>query len=296
MLVDYLEESAEYLKQKYEHLERLEAQYIKVYDRDIKREVGIIKGEIRKKKSEITSQLLLNLEEFRYLNKYFPDLLNAFIQDKYIGKYIAKKSWLLNYKPLPPQEAAKQLEILYQMRTQLKDAKKFLRTWVGTVNSRAFCATFPVLKGEFEGKLEKDEVIEIIEKTDKKLIKKGWLLLITDSLIHIPLAKFSNKLTTLRYDELSAKSAMKAARGRGTVAEASAIRKYEKVKRQADHYENILIQILLANPEYVNNIKKNKNWLSRVPRNAIEKLSEKVTPRKVKERAWLNKMNKKLSD
>ncbi len=294
MLVDFLEESAEYLKMKYEALHRLEDQYRKIYDRDIKREISVIKGEIRKKKSEITNELLLNLEEFRYLSKYFPELLDAFMEDEYIGRYIRKKAWLLNYHPLPPKEAARELNILVAKRNELRESKKFLKKWVGDVNSRAFCATFPVLKGSFSGKLEKDEVIEIIDEVDRKLIKEGWLLLITDSLINIPLAKFSNKLVQLRFDEMEARNNVRKSKGKGTVMEASALRKYEKVKRQADHYENIIIQILLANPGYLRAMKKSKSWLSRTRKNPIEKIAERVTPRKVKERSWLNAMNKKL--
>lgn len=296
MLVDYLENAAEFLQKKDAILKKLEEHYRTIYDRDIKREVILVKLEIRKKQSEITNELLLNLEEFRYLKKYFPDLLTAFMDDPYIGKFIKKKEWLLNYKPVDPKTASIELSKLNSKRAELKDAKKFLGKWIGSVNSRSFCATFPVLKGSFEGSLEKDEVITIIEGLDKKLIKEGWLLLITDSLITIPLAKFSNKLTSLRFDEMSARADMNNSRGKGTTLEANSIRKFEKIKRQADHYENVIIQLLLANPKYLKSLKNSKDWLSKTKLNKIEKIANRVTPRSVKERAWLNEMNKKIKD
>ena len=83
-------------------------------------------------------------------------------------------------------------------------------------------------------------------------------------------------------------------KGKGTVAEANALRKYEKVRRNRIHYENVIIQLLLANPAYSRSLKK-RNWLSREKKSVLEKIAQRVTPHKVKERTWLNQMNKKLS-
>ncbi|GEM_PF-784390 len=295
LLIDYLEEAAEYLRVQIEKRHKLEDQYRRIYDRDIKREISLVNIDIKKKKSEVTNQILLNLDEFRYLKAYFPELLDAFMEDEYIGKMISSKSWLLYYKPIPPKEAATKLGQLKMFRAQLKEAKKFIKTWVGTVNSRAFAATFPILKGRIKGKLNKAEVLQAIEKADKELIKEGWLLLISDSLIKIPLSKFSNKIIKLRVAKMQADSKVKYARGRGTVAEAAALREYKKVSRRLTHYENLVIQILLANPNFLRNMKKSRNWLSRERLSIIEKIAEHVTPRTVKERAWLNEMNKKLA-
>ncbi|MBU0528079.1 hypothetical protein KKE92_06360 [Candidatus Micrarchaeota archaeon] len=295
LLIDYLEEAAEYLRVQIENRHKLEDQYRRIYDRDIKREISIVNRDIKKKKSEITTQLLLNLDEFRYLKVYFPELLDAFMEDEYIGKIISSKSWLLYYKPLPPKEAAMKMNQLKMFRAQLKEAKKFTKTWVGTVNSKAFAATFPILKGRITGKLTKGEVVQAIEKADKELMKEGWLLLISDSLIKIPLSKFSNKIIRLRVAKMQADAKVKYSRGRGTVAETNALREYNKIARKLAHYENLVIQILLANPNFLRNMKKNHTWLSRDKLSIIEKVAETVTPRTVKERAWLNEMNEKLA-
>lgn len=295
LLIEYLEQAAFFLREKNETRSRLEAQYRRIYDRDIKREISIINREIEKKKSEVTNQLLLNLEEFRFLDKYFPELLKAFMEDEFIGPTISKKSWLLNYAPVAPAEAARRLEFLRRKRLQLKDAKRFLRKWVGSVDSKAFCATFPVLKGHLDQDLEKDEAAKIIDEADLKLRKEGWLLLISDSLIKIPISKFSDKLVKYKMQEMTAQNEMRRVKGKGTVAEAAALRKYRKIVRRRDHYENLIIQLLLANPNYLRSLKRNRDWLSRTRRGVVEKIAERVTPHKVKERAWLNEMREKLS-
>jgi hypothetical protein len=295
LLIEFLEQAAEYLREKTELRAKLDAQYRRVYDRDIKREISLINREIAMKKSEITNELLLNLEEFRCLDKYFPELLQAFMEDSYIGKIISKKSWLLRHIQVSPQEASQRLQFLSHKRTQLKDAKLFLRKWVGPVEAKAFCATFPSLKGHLEEDLEKDEVVRIIDDADAKLRREGWILLISDSLIKIPIAKFSNKLVKYTYRELAARTKMNKARGKGTVAEAAALREFEKVSRKKTHYENLLIQILLANPPYLRSLKKKKHWLSREKGGVVEKIAERITPHTVKERAWLDEMNKKLA-
>ena len=96
LLIDYLENAAAFMREKKEHLKKLDAQYRQVYDRDIKKEIAQIRSEITKKNSEINNQLLLNLEEFRALQKYYPDLLGAYMEYEYICKIISKKSWLLD--------------------------------------------------------------------------------------------------------------------------------------------------------------------------------------------------------
>ncbi len=296
LLIDYLEDATSYLQEKTTRLRKLDDQYRKIYDRDIKREIGLIKQEIRKKRSEIINNILLNLDEFTYLNKYFPELLQTFIEDEYIGKIISKKVWLLNFKQMPPKEAVAMLEQIKSWRMQLKDAKKLLITkWVGKVDSRAFVATYPMLKGHIKNDLERDEVITIIDRVDKGLLREGWLILITDALIEIPIAKFMTKISRLQYLELMANGDFTRARGRGTVGEVSAMRKLEKIKRKKQHYENILTQVLLANPAYLRKLKTNKNWLAKNKQTTLQKFVECITPHKVKERAWFNEMKKRLS-
>jgi hypothetical protein len=295
VLVDYLEDAAEYLRERTEKLRDLDSQYRRMYDRDLKREMGLVRQDIKKKKAQVTRELLVNLDEFRHLKKYYPDLLCAFTEDEYIGPIISKKAWLLDFKEMKTQQIVEEFQELKAKRAELKDARKFLRRWVGKVGAKAFVATYPPLAGYLEGDIEKDEVIEIIKKADKDLRRKGWLLLISDSLIEQPISKFLAKIRTYRNKELEDEVKLRQAKGRGTVAEANAKRTLEGTMRKKHHYENVLKQLLLANPSYLLSLKKKKDWLSRERKNALEKFVESVTPIRVKERAWLDEMRKRLS-
>ncbi len=296
LLIEYLEEASEYLREKKERMKKLDEQYRHIYDHDIKKEMAQVRTEMAKKASEVTYELLLNLDEFRALHKYYPELMQAFIEDEYIGKIIAGKAWLLDYKPLPPQQAAAKLSQLKEWRAQLKDAKMFMRRWVGSVDSKAILATYPVLRGYLSGVVDKEEALAAIQKADKVLLKEGWLLLISDSLIQIPIAKFMQKINDLRYQELQAQASLARASGTGTVAETSALRKYQEIAKKKQHYERVLVQVLLANPSYLRSLKKKKNWTSRERSSNLDKIAQGVTPHSIKERVWLNQMRKKLEE
>jgi hypothetical protein len=296
LLVDYLEDSASYLREKREKLRKLEETFKKIYDRDIKKEMAEIKIEIRKKQSEVNYQLLLNLEEFRALNKYYADLLNVFMDDEYIGKVIGKKAWLLDFRQTPPKLAAAKLQQIKQWRSQLRDAKAFLRKWVGRVDARSIVATYPVLRGHMSGEMDKEEALAAVDRADRVLLREGWLLLISDSLIQIPLAKFMTNINKLRYEEVQASHAMNQARGRGTVAETAALRKFQEITRRRQHYEKMIEQVLLANPRYLKALKKDKNWLAKNRSSSLDKLVQGVSPKSIKERVWLNRMRKKLEE
>src|SRR5262249_35000532 len=124
---------------------------------------------------------------------------------------------------------------------------------------------------------------------------EGWLLLISDSLIQIPIAKFMTQINQLRFEEIRAQAEMNRARGRGTVAETMALRKLQAIQRRKQHYERALTQVLLSSPEYLKSIKKKKDWQSRDKGGNFEKLIRGITPHTIKERAWLDEMRKKLS-
>jgi hypothetical protein len=294
MLIEYMQDASLSIQDMTERLQKLDVQYRRCYDRDIRREMSLIKREIRKAKSDARNELLFRLEEFRYLDKYFPDLLKAFMEDEYIGPVMKKKAWLLDFKNVPAKQAAMKLGQLRVWRMQVKDARKTLTGWVGNVSKKAFVATYPVLKGEMEGDMEKDEAIEMVDKVDKLLLREGWLLLISDSLIKIPISKFMNKIQKLSTMEMQAELMSAKARGKGTVAETAALRKLEKIRAKKDHYERVLRQVLLSNPTCLRSMKRKKDWLSRERQSGFEKFIQGVVPFKVKERSWLNEMKKKI--
>lgn len=294
LLIDYLEEAAAYLMGRREMLRKLDAVYHRTYDSDLVREMRGVRQEIGRKRAEVKETLLLNLEEFRALNKYFPELLGAYMEDEHIGKVLSSKAWLLDFRPLPQEQAAAKLEQLREWRAQLRDARRFLRGWVGKVDSRSFCATYPPLRGYLRGEVDKEEALHTIEKVDRLLRKEGWLVLISDSVIHIPLSKFVMKHNSLRYEETKAQLECKRMAGRGTIAETRAAERLLEVQKQKEHYVRMITQLFLANPEYLASLKKRKTWLSREKGGAVERFAQLVTPHKIKERVWLNDMRKRL--
>lgn len=296
LLIEYLEEAAAYLREKRGKLKKLDEQYRRIWDRDIKKEMFQTRQDISKKSSEVNNELLLNLEEFRAIHKYFPELLQAYMEDEHIGKTLQKKAWLLDYKPLAPKAAAARLAQLQEWRSQLRDAKEFLKRWVGTVNARAFVATYPILRNYLSGTMDKIDALSAIATADKTLLKEGWLILISDSLIQIPVAKFMSKINALRIEEMDARAGLARAQGRGTVAETAALRKFQEIIKRKQHYEKVLTQLFLANPDYLRQQKKKKNWLAREKAGNLDKIVQGITPHTIKERVWLNAMRKKLDE
>ncbi len=292
LLIDYLEAAAAWLRAKKERLRKLDEQYRRAYDRDLKREMAVTRQEIRKKSAEVSDELIYNLEELRYLRKYFPELLAAFTEDENVGPILRKKEWLLDFRPVPPQEAAMRLEQLRQSRAQLREAKSILRG-AGRFDARSLTAAYPILQGYVQGQMDRDDVLAAIEKASRMLLREGWLLLLTDTLIEIPLKRFILKLNQLRYDETAARGEARRMQGKGTVAEANALKNLQKFTHQREHYERMIRQLLLANPDYLRSLKR-KDWLSRGKQSALQRIAENVTPRRVKEMAWLNEMKKRL--
>ncbi|MFH0737797.1 MAG: hypothetical protein V1827_04415 [Candidatus Micrarchaeota archaeon] len=294
LLIEFLEEASAYLKEKKERLKELNRLHLKVYDRDIKKEMSQARSDIAKKTSEVYNMILMNLEEYRALDKYYPELLHAFMEDEYIGKILTKKSWLLEFQSMPPRAAAAKLQELRGSRAQLRDAKRFLRGWVGSVDSRALGATYPALRGYSTGLLDKQDAIALVEKVDKILLREGWLVLLSDSLINIPIAKYMGKANALYFEELQAQAQLNRVRGKGTVAETSALRKLQAISKERAHYERLVMQILLSNPGYLRSLKKKKGWLSREKKGNLDRIAQSLTPHTIKERVWLDEMRKKI--
>jgi len=293
LLIDFLDEASSYISGRGEKLKKLETTHRKIYDPDMGREMKSLRNDIARKLSEVRNELFFNLEELRALDKYFPELLKAFMEDEYIGKTLSAKAWLLAFRPLPAAQAAAKLQELRALRAQLREAKKSIRGY-GTVNTRRLATNYPILAGDMQERMDKKDVLVVIDKIDALIKKEGWLLLLSDSLIRIPLAKYMNKILNLRYEELTAKAEAVKLKGKGTVAEAKVLRTIQESAAKRERYERMVTHMLLANPSYLNSIRNKKSWTSREKADAIEKFAKAITPHTIKERAWLNEMNKRL--
>lgn len=295
LLIDYLEDAASYIRERKIRLRKFDTQYRKTYDEDLKKEMHALELEMMKKRKEVTYELLLNLDEFQSLKRYFPELFAAFLEDPDIGEVLSKKSWLLERPNLPPQMAADKLKQIQSWRERLKDVGIHLKGQGGLIDTTKLLVRYPFLEGYVSGKMTRDDIDLAIKKLDQSLIREGWLVLISDELIEIPAKKFMTEALKYSYEEAKAKSDMEKARGRGTTAEVGALRRLEKAQKRRAHYENILAQLLLANPGYLRKLKASKQWLSRKGTNSLMKFASTVTPHVIKEMSWLKEMEKRIS-
>ncbi len=296
LLIDYFEETAAYVAERKLKMNLLEKQYQKTFDRSVKQEIALLRTEIRKKLSELKVELLRRLEELHYLRVYFPELLGIYLEDPHIGKIISKKMWILDFKPMSPEEARVRLDELRFMRFQLRQARKSLIGRPGLLDADKLLKNFPMLRGQFSGKVRREEIREAIDKIDQLLLREGWLILLNEQLIEIPLAKFTNRLVHLRYEEKLALLKLNESKERGMVAHANAVRSLEAVQRKIQHYESVIRQLLLANPVYLSSLKRSTDWLARKKKTELQKIAETIAPHKVKERAWLNQMKKRVEE
>ncbi len=295
LLVDYLEESAEYLAGKNKALRELNRQYKEVYDKQIREEMDVVKKEIGKKREEIIETVYENLEEMRYLKKYFAELLQVFLEDENIGDILSKKSFLFeNSRQMDDREALNKLNEIKKKRSQLRDAKKFLHDWTGTISGRKLGATYPVLKGKIEGNADKEDAIEVIKKMNSKLRKKGWMIIINSPLAVVPLQRYMNRKKMLEVAEIEAKRAYANSKGKGTSAEYDAKKKLDETVKEKNHVEKMIKHVLLANPELLSSLKKAQGW-KRGKKDPLQLLAESIPMNKIREKTWMDQMRKKLS-
>jgi len=295
LLIDKFQKASEAIASRKDKMNMLEGQYKQTFDRSAKQEMSMLKSEIKGILSSLRMDILVNLEEMHYIRAYFPELFSILIEDPHIGASIEGKLWLLDFKPLPPEEAAMRLQNVRMLRSELKAARKGLIGRPGLIDATAYLRQYPVLRGQLKGKVRREEIRDVIKEMDRMLLKEGWLLLINDSLIEIALNKFIQKLTKLRYEQAEAEAKLEKSKGLGRISQAAAKREADQAGGAVAHYESVIKQLLLANPGYLRSLKRSTDWLSRKKRTALQKIAETITPHKVKERSWLNEMRSRLS-
>jgi hypothetical protein len=293
LLIEYLEDASQKLQKKREEFHRLSRQYKKFYSKDIREEMDIVRKEINSKHREINEKLYECLNELTLIRIYFPDLYNIFLEDEAIGKLINKKSWLLDRTDLTKQKAQTELNKIKSERAQLREAEKFVKKWPREkIDSKSIKATWPVLKKDLNGDLDKGDMLAIIGKKDKELKKSGWLVLIGESMIDIPLARFTQKIREFAKEEQEKHEGAKAAKGKGSVKEYGATKELAAAMSKRKKYERMLRHLLLANRKYLEMIKKKNKW---DPSQALLKdLISQISLNKVDEKQWLKEMRNRL--
>jgi hypothetical protein len=293
LLIEYLEEASENLGKKRESFHKLSRQYKKFYSKDIREEMNILRKEINHAHHEINEKLYERLNELSLIKSYFPDLYNIFLEDEAIGKLMSKKNWLLDRKDVSVKKAQEDLSRIKSERAQLKEAKAFVKKWPrGHIDSKSIKATWPILKSELKGELDKEDLLDIIAKKDKELKKSGWLTLIDESMIEQPIARFANKIRVFSKEEQEKEKEAIQSKGKGSVKEYEASKELEAARSKRKKYERILRHLLLSNRKYLEMCKKKSQWGQ--DEVILKEIISKISLNKIDEKNWLKEMRKKL--
>ncbi|MEM2948817.1 MAG: hypothetical protein QXT05_00285 [Candidatus Bilamarchaeaceae archaeon] len=294
LLIDYLETASEYIRVRKEKLADLRREYEEAFDKEIREEMDILKGEIKAKRAEIIDKLYENVDELRHIKKYFPEFFKVLLEDEEIGKILKRRDFLFDARPVPPNTALKLFAELVEARRQLKDAIGFLEKWQGVITERQLTATYPILKGKISGDMESTDAIEKIKMLDEKLKKEGWRIIISNE--QLTAQKADMLMKRLKKAELELRRAelnYEEAKNQGSVNEYIALKTVKKFEEKKARWERAIRRLLLANPAYLSSLKK-KSWLQREKRGEIEHFAENIAAKKVKEKIWLDKMRKRL--
>ncbi|HLC68235.1 MAG TPA: hypothetical protein VJH24_00210 [Candidatus Bilamarchaeaceae archaeon] len=295
MLVDYLEENSEKLQQLHVRLRELDRQYRAFYDRNLREEISLVKNTIGKKRAEIGDYLFRHLHELRMLKNFFPDFFNVLLEDEDVGPLIRRKEWLLNVRPMKPEEAEKELKKIKSQRKQLREAKTFLKKWVGKTEARSLGATWPVLKPCIQDGMEKEEAIQALREMDTKLRKEGWLICIHEPYLLEVLDRFLGNVQQAQVAEAAAQKKYQQAKGQGSTTEYNALRNLRKAQKTHRHWKRLCTQLLYINPLLLTRLKKGQyRWKNRLREPVLRILLTGIISPRVVEKKWMDEMKKRL--
>ena len=205
--------------------------------------------------------------------------------------------WLIEFKELPRKECEKKLLEIKNKRTQLREARDFLKVWVGKIDAKSLVATWHVLKDVLREEVEKGEALTEMEELDKKLRQEGWLVILNDPLILRPLHRFFRELKKANESEFERAGALEKTKGRGTLAEYNAAKELRKAKKKQKKWERLCRHILLANSNFLNKIRKQKmTWRDSTADKFMKKFLEKLEVKPIDEKKWVKDMKKKLEN
>jgi hypothetical protein len=293
LLVDIIEETVDELREKADKLHELNAKFRQTYDRDIRHEMDDLIKEMRRIRSSLSDQLYIHMDELRNIKKYYPELLEIYADDPFIGKTIQSKMWLLEFEDLGQGMAAKKLDEIRQKRHELRGAREELSRRGRLRIKETFLEQFPILSEDLEEGMLREEALDIIEEKDRKLKRDGWLVLITTSLIGRVAMVMLQKVAMAAAAERQAEMMVKEAHGQGTIAEDNARRKLNSAIKKRKVMERKIAHLLQANPDYLKSLKK--STLAKGPDSALRSFAKNVPQKSIKEKPWLDAMRKKLS-
>ncbi|MBS3067514.1 hypothetical protein J4450_02330 [Candidatus Micrarchaeota archaeon] len=296
MLIEYLEQSAADLRALEQRLLGMANQYRMFMDRDIREQMEELKKEIRKNQAKILSKVYAHMQEFVLLKRHFPGFFQVLKEDQYLSRVINRIEWLFEFKKLDAATCQVELLKIKEQRKQLREAKEFLKKWVGKVDKKSMEATWPILKDQIADKMDRDEVRGIIKNKNKELRRKGWLLIINEPFIISVLNRLFEKLKKIREQEAEIKLEIERLKGKNIYARSDAEKKLKLVTKERKKMERKCEHVLLANYEYLLKIKKQRpTWRDKTANMFMQNLIEKININPINEKLWIEELNKKLN-
>ncbi len=293
MLIDYLETSSEELHILEERIQKLDEEYRKCFDKQIRQEMDSIRKEIRHKKTEVYERIIKDVQEIYLLKKHFPQLLDVFLEDKQIGMILHRKSWLFEFRNIKATD--KELTEIKKKRKELSDARDFLKKWVGKIDSKSLTATWPMLKGKIKDENDKDEVMTVILEEEESLKRQGWLVMLHEPHIIKPLKKIIEKLKKASEDAAQKSVDLGKSKGNGTTAEYNATKALREAQKKKRIAEKECRHLLYANPEFLMKLKTETKWNKMKVDIFANNFIKKIEYLPIKEDVWLREMKKKIS-
>lgn len=300
MLVDYLEEASADLRELDSKLVKLSHQYKQFYYAELREEMNGIKKKIHKKKQEIIDNIYKNSQEFFLIKKHFPQFFQLLKEDEQLAKIFEQVSWLSDFKILDSKQASSIITEIKKQRAIIREIKDFLKKWTGKIDSRSLIATWDILKGELTGELEKDEVLQVLNRKNKELRRKGWLVMLNEPFIFKQLAKIFEKLKKLRNEVIEKKTEVEKSKGKGTLAESAKLKELKKTESKKRKLERMCEHMLLVNHAFLIKIKSQKpsfrtNYKTENINNVVLSIINNLNVKTIDEKKWLAEMKNKLS-
>lgn len=295
VLIDYLDDASANLRECVQRMQGMNREYRESGDRELRKDIDSLRADMRRKRTEILDALYSNMDELMHLRKYFPELLALLYEDEHIGKLLSKKRWLIERGPMKPEEAKERLAGIKAERRMLRAARAELSMKGRQVVSRQFLAAYPALQGIVREGMGREEAIEKIAGQNRQLRLAGWAVLLDSSLIGIPASAMFRKLGMLQAEEDGLRVMLEDAKSGGTVAEHNARKRLESAESRRKSQERKLRHLLLSNPDLLDSLKRKPGFGPKPKPGTLESFAQHISAKRVKERAWLDAMKKRLA-
>ncbi len=297
MLIDYLEDAAGELAVLEEKQALLGKEYQVMRDAETRERLAQAKKDIKKKRFEVLEYLYENLQELGLLQKHFPLYVTSLLDDPHLSEILKRVTWLLDFKKMDSPTCQKELLRIKSLRRQLYEARDFLRQWSGSIDRRSLEATWPVLLGLLEDRMDKDEVLMVIKRKNRELRKEGWLIILHEPFIEPVINKFLERIKELRAEALEKRQELKKST-KGIYNQEVLLKEAARTEHEERRLLRRLRHMLLASYSYLLTLKKQKRtWRDTSSMNVLfSSILQKISIAEINERVWLAKIKKRLRD